>query len=179
MNVRADVVRIGQERSASRATMHVHLFFDRLPQILHKMEPVSDLQSLGRALADNLCIQAATIPADHLDLGMAAQPFRAGFHSAVLEDIDHDMPFKINDNGSVWLRFFQLQSSMPMTLGGGGVVRNLLELPKHRVIADADAQAAQEPLGRPPTCRVPQITDNLPDTRGATCKWTCYRGDMV
>jgi len=176
VNVCADVVRIGQQGPAGRATMQVHLFFDGLSQILHKMEPVSDLQSLRRALAGSLCIQAATVPADHLDLGMAAQPFRAGLHSAILEDIDHGAPFEINDDGSVSLRFTPAQiidADNPWWLGG--VLRTLLQLAKHRVIADADAQTVQEPLGRPPTCRMPQMTDNLPDTRGATCKWTCYR----
>ena len=71
VNVCAYVVRIGQKGSAGRAAMHVHLFFDGLSQILHKMEPIGDLQGLRRALAGSLCIKTATVPTNHLDLGMA------------------------------------------------------------------------------------------------------------
>jgi hypothetical protein len=55
----------------------------------------------------------------------------------------------------------------------------LLQLPKHRVIADHRAQTVQESLSRSPAGRMPKLTDNLPDTCGATCKRTRNRGDLV
>jgi hypothetical protein len=55
----------------------------------------------------------------------------------------------------------------------------VLQLPKHRVIADPKAQTVQEPLSREPTGRMPKMTDNLPDTCGATGKRTRNRGDLV
>jgi hypothetical protein len=55
----------------------------------------------------------------------------------------------------------------------------LLQLPEHRVIADPKAQTVQEPLGWAPAGRMPKMADNLPDTRGATCKRTRNPCDLV
>lgn len=123
----------------------------------------SDLQRLRCALAGSLCIKAATIPADRLDFGVAAQQFHTSLHAAIFEDFDNCAPFEINDDGSVSLRF----ALAPIVDADdswqrGGVLRMVLQLPKHRVIADFDIQTVQEPLGRPPTCCMPKTTDNPP-----------------
>ena len=61
----------------------------------------------------------------------------------------------------------------------GGALSTLLQLSEHSVIADHKAQTVQEPLGRPSAGRMPEMADNLPDTRSTTCKWTRNRGDLV
>jgi len=53
---------------------------------ISSMEPICDLCRLWRALTGSLSIKAATIPADHLNLGMMAQPLGAGNHITILED---------------------------------------------------------------------------------------------
>jgi len=59
------------------------------------------------------------------------------------------------------------------------VLSTFLQLPKRHVIANHQTQTVQEPLGRPHTCRMLHVTDNLRDTRGATCKWQRNRGELV
>ncbi len=65
-----DIVCVGQQRSAGRTTVQVHLLFDRHAKILHDMEPVCDLCRLRCALTGSLSIEAAAIPADHLNFRM-------------------------------------------------------------------------------------------------------------
>ena len=67
-----DIISIGEQRSASRSAMQVHLLFNSHAKVLHNMEPVRDLHRLRSALTGGLRIKAATIPADHLHLRMTA-----------------------------------------------------------------------------------------------------------
>ncbi len=137
------------------------------------MEPVGNLRSLRCPLACRLRKKAATIPADDFNLRVLAQPFCAAFNASIREDIDDCVSFEIDNDGSVSLGFAPapiIDADDSWRLGS--ILRALLKLPKHRVIANSDAQTEQETLGRPPTCRMSQMADNLPGMRGATCKWT-------
>ncbi len=175
-----DVGRVGQQRPAGRTAVQVHLLFDGLPQVLHDMEPVGDLLRLRCPSPCSLGVETAAISADHFHLGMSFQPVSAGDHITILENINDHATLQIDNDRAVGLRLPPAPVVDPDDRRRlGSVLSTVLQLPKRRVIADPKAQTMQEPLGRPPTGRMPKMTDNLADTCGATCKRKRYRGDLI
>lgn len=111
---------------------------------------------------------------------MSFQPVGAGDHITILEKVEDRATPQIDNDRAVALRLPPAPVVDPDDRRRlGSVLSTVPHLPKHRVIADPKAQTVQEPLGRPPTDRIPRMTDNLPDTRGATCKLTRNRGDLI
>jgi len=68
------VFRFRQKSASSRPSGTAQLRLDRFAQVLEEMEPIGDVPCLRRALSSSLSVQAATITADDLQLGMAPQP---------------------------------------------------------------------------------------------------------
>lgn len=151
-----------------------------LPQVLHDMEPVSDLLRLRCSLPCSLGVETAAISADHFHLGVSLQPVGAADDISILENIDDHAPLQIDNDRALGFRLPRAPVVDPDDCRRrGGVLSTLLQLPEHRVIADPKAQAMQQPLGRPPACRMPKMADNFPDTCCATCKRARNRGDLV
>ncbi|GAW37287.1 hypothetical protein RA2_04364 [Roseovarius sp. A-2] len=175
-----DVVGVGQQRPAGRTAVKVHLLLDGLPQVLHDMEPVSDLLRLRCSLPSSLGVETAPISANHFHLGVSLQPVGAADDISILKNVDHHATLQIHNDRAVGLRFPPAPVVDPDDRRRLGIVLStVLQLPKHRVIADPKAQTMQQPLGRPSAGRMPKMADNLPDTRSTTCKWTRNRGDLV
>ena len=83
-----DAVGVGQQRPAGRTAVKVHLLLDDLPQVLHDMEPVSDLLRLRCPLSCSLGVETAPISADHFYFGMSLPPVGAGDDISILENVD-------------------------------------------------------------------------------------------
>jgi hypothetical protein len=64
------------------------------------VEPIDDLDRLGRPLPNALGIEATPIAADDLDSGMCLQPLRDGRGRALGEQINHLVALEITDNGA-------------------------------------------------------------------------------
>jgi hypothetical protein len=158
----------------------VHLFLDGLSQVLHDMEPVSDLLCLRCPLPCSLGVETTPISADHFNLGVSLQPVGAGDDISIFENVDDHATLQIDNDRAVGLRLPPAPVVDPNDRWRlCGAVSTPLQLPEHRVIAEPKAQTVQEPLGRPPAGRMPKMADNLPDTRSTTCKWMRNRGDLV
>jgi hypothetical protein len=138
----ADIIRVGEQGPAGRPTVQVHLLFDRHTKVLHDVEPIRDLYRLWRALTGSLSVETATIPADHLNLGMTPEPLGAGDHITILEDIKNRSALQIDDDSPVGLRF----SPAPVIDADDPCAMSTLsgppqQLPEYRVIADLDSQS--------------------------------------
>src|SRR5215475_1349474 len=67
--------------------MTVHRLLDRLAEIGPQMIAISDLLGLRRSDACALCITAGPVPADHLHLGVVAEPCGEVFALAPLVEM--------------------------------------------------------------------------------------------
>jgi hypothetical protein len=67
------------------------------------MKPIGDLDGAGRSLARTLGVGAASIPCNDLDSRMRAEPASQGVRRAIVQEINHAMPFEIDQDGSVLL----------------------------------------------------------------------------
>ena len=112
----ATVICVGEQNPTGRATVQVHLFFNRHAKVLQDMEPIRDLFRLWHSLTGGLCVATTSIPADNLDFGMAAQPLRATLFIAILKDVDNVRCSRSTMMVPYVCDFRQLQSSIPMTL---------------------------------------------------------------
>jgi len=156
------------------------LLLNGLPQVLHDMEPISDLLRLRCPLPCSLGVETTPISANHFHLGVSLEPVGAGDDISILKNVDHHATLQIHNDRAVGLRLPPAPVVNPDDRRRlGGALSTLFQLPEHRVIADPKAQTVQEPLGRPPAGRMPKMADNLPDTRGAPRKRTRNRGDLV
>ena len=127
------------------------MLFDCHAKILDKMKPIGHLQRLGGTLPQSPSIKATTIPIDDFNGGMAPQPIRATFHAAFLQDVCDTTPLAIDIDRSDLRRFppapvidpddpcwWNIGSDIPLRVAHDGV------------IADPNAQPAQEALCWPP-----------------------------
>lgn len=76
IDLRARDTFIRQQCSSGGAAEKAHLLLDCDPQILHEMEPISDLTRLRRTLASCLCVQPASVSAHDFDRRVLLQPSR-------------------------------------------------------------------------------------------------------
>ena len=156
------------------------MLLNGLPQVLHDMEPISDLLRLRCPLPCSLGVETTPISANHFHLGVSLEPVGAGDDISILKNVDHHATLQIHNDRAVGLRFPPTPVVDPDDCRRlATVLGTVLQLPKHRVIADSKAQTMQQPLGWPSAGRMPKMGDNLPDTRSTTCKWTRNRGDLV
>src|SRR5215510_5885085 len=70
-----------------------------LAQVLHQVEPIDNLDRLGRPLPNPFSIEATTIAADDLDTRVRPQPLRDRGGRAFREQIEHVMALEIAENG--------------------------------------------------------------------------------
>ncbi len=89
IDLRASDTFIRQQCSSRGAAGEAHLLLDCDPQILHEMEPISDLARLRRTLASSLRVQPASVSADDLDRRVPLQPSRRTRHAPVAKDVDN------------------------------------------------------------------------------------------
>ena len=156
------------------------MLLNGLPQVLHDMEPISDLLRLRCPLPCSLGVETTPISANHFHLGVSLEPVGAGDDISILKNVDHHATLQIHNDRAVGLRFPPAPIVDPDDCRRlGGALSTPFQLPEHRVIADPKAQTMQQPLRRPSACRMPKMADNLPYTRSTTCKWTRNRADLV
>jgi hypothetical protein len=97
---------------------------------------------LWGTLTGGLCVETATIPADNLDFGMAAQSIRACVQIAILKDVDNGAPVKIDDHGAVILRLSPAPVIDANDPWRRGIFSGRVEpLANDRVITDLNAQS--------------------------------------
>jgi hypothetical protein len=72
----------------------VHLCFNDLPQVLHDMEPNSDLLRLRCGLS----VEATPISADHFNLEVSLEPVGAGDDTSIFKSVDHHATFRIHND---------------------------------------------------------------------------------
>ncbi|MGZ2471758.1 hypothetical protein ACVI1N_000049 [Sinorhizobium medicae] len=166
IDLRAPDTFIRQQRSSGGAAAKAHLLLDCDPQILHEMEPISDLTSLRRTLASSLCVQPASVSAHDLDRRMLLQPSRDTRYAPVLKNIDNRTALQVDDHRAVAPR------SPPAPIiyandpdrGIAGNERGIpLQLPQDRVVADRHAEPSHQALAGPAAGAMAEQTDNLGD----------------
>lgn len=74
---------------------------NRDPQILHEMEPISDLTRLRRTLARSLRVQPASVSADDLDRRVPLQPSRRTRNAPVAKNVDNHAALQVDDHRAV------------------------------------------------------------------------------
>lgn len=90
----------GQQPFEMRVTPFIAFLLDLVEQL--PAASVAVFPALRRCpLAGSLYVKASAVPADDLNSGKAVQPFRATLNIAILQDVDHGLPLKINDDSSV------------------------------------------------------------------------------
>src|SRR5918992_2786247 len=70
-----------------------------IAQVLHQVEPIDDLDSLGRPLPNPLSIEATAIAANDLDARVCLQPLRDRGGRALREQIHHLMALESTHDG--------------------------------------------------------------------------------
>jgi hypothetical protein len=70
------------------------------------MIAISDLNRLGSAISGSVSIRTGSISAHDLNTWMVFQPVLKGLFFAIGKDIDHDMPLKIDEYGSIAIPLF-------------------------------------------------------------------------
>lgn len=101
MDLRASDTFIRQQCSSRGAAGKAHLLLDCDPQILHEMEPISDLARLLRTLARSLRVQPASVSADDLDRTVPLQPSRDTRNAPVAKDVYNQTALQVDDHLAV------------------------------------------------------------------------------
>jgi hypothetical protein len=92
---------IRQQCSSGGAAGRAHLLLDCDPQILHEMEPISDLTRLRRTLASSLRVQPTSVSADELDRRVLLQASRRTRRAPVVKDVDSQTALQVDYYGAV------------------------------------------------------------------------------
>ncbi len=166
IDLRASDTFIRQQCSSRGAAGKAHLLLDCDPQILHEMEPISDLARLLRTLARSLRVQPASVSADDLDRTVPLQPSRDTRNAPVAKDVYNQTALQVDDHLAV------APCSPPAPIiyandpdrGIAGNERGIpLQLPQDRVVADRHAEPSHQALAGPAACAMAEQTDNLGD----------------
>ncbi len=80
--------------------------FERLADVRQEVEPIRHLDRVGRALARAIGVGAAPIAGYHRDTRMGAQPRRDGVGRPIPQQVDHLMPFEVDEDRPVGLAAF-------------------------------------------------------------------------
>ncbi len=143
-----------------------HLLLDCDPQILHEMEPISNLTRLRCTLVSSLRIQPASVSAHDLDRRVPLQPSRGTGHAPVVKDVDDRTALQVDDNravapGSPPAPIIYANNPNPgVAMSARGIP---LQLPQDRVVADRHAEPPHQALAGTAAGVMTEQTDNPGD----------------
>jgi hypothetical protein len=156
-------------RHCQEAAQPTQFLLHRAAQIEHKMKAIGNLRRLWSAAANAVGIRPVAIATDHRDSGACREPLCETVRRACRQQIDDTPALQIHeDRAEVVLPFSPrpvIDADDPNDVAAGHVRGALFDAAQNGVIADRQAEAAEQSFATPSTQRV---ADQLNHVREAT-----------